>query len=476
MRSVATQLRALLAVIRATPFETATAQGRSNERYRRIVLSTAAGGAARVIAVGVGLATVPLTLGLLGKTQYGVFSAVTALVAWVSLFDLGLLNGLVNRIAEADGRDDHGAARAFFSTAFVALSAIAAGLAAVSLVAVPLVPWSAVFAAGEAVAPRELTWAMGAALLVVIAPLPLSTVRQAYAGYQRSYVPSLFAALGSLLTLLCVVLAVRARAGLPVLVLALGAPTAIAAAANLAYMLGRDLPWLRPALRSVSAPSARRLAATSFPMFLYQAGGLLVNETQAIVLAHTAGLDVVAEYAIVWRIYAMAVSVIAMGTASFVPAFREAHERGDREWLTRSFRRLLALRTAAALATVPVLVLGGNLLLRLWLRRSDVQFGPAVWIAVGALCVTSVWVSVFVDLLTIMDRVWPQVWLVLVQGLVTVALTIVLGARFGVLGALGAILAPAVVISGVFAPRLVKPLLSEAGARSVARPDGPDGR
>lgn len=456
--------RALLSVARGEPFDTATAEGRSNERYRRIVLSAAANALARAGSVVVGLIAIPLALGYLGKQRYGVFATITALVAWVGLFDFGLLNGLLNRVAEAHGHDDRDSARKYFSSALLLLSAISVALLAAAAITVPLVPWREVLASDPSLSDTTLRWSVAAALACVIGAMPLTVVRQVYAGYQKTYVGALFTLGGTAITLIGVVLAVRLRAPMPVLVLLLSGASTIAVAANFVYMLSREMPWLRPSLAAVSRSSITRLVSTSTPMFLFQMGALLVNETQALILAHRAGLGVVTDYSVLWRVYVTVVGLIAMGTGSFVPSFREAFERGDREWLTRSFRRLVALRTVLATCASAALVIGGNLLLRVWLRRSDVQFDLATWGALAGMCIVAAWVSGYMELLNVMDRVWPQVGFVLVQGGMTMALTAALGARHGVLGATLAMLVPGVLVSGTLAPRLARRLLEPASS------------
>jgi O-antigen/teichoic acid export membrane protein len=154
-----------------------------------------------------------------------------------------------------------------------------------------------------------------------------------------------------------------------------------------------------------------------------------------IVLAHVTSLSLVSEYSIIWRLGLTLVSFVGLGTSAFVPAFREAHERGDSGWMKSAFRRMLFLRMSIAVAIALILILGGNTILRVWLHRGDFNFPASLWIAQGVALASGVWVSAFADFLTIMDRIWIQVLLVLINGVTTIGLTIVLAPRFGLLGA-----------------------------------------
>jgi hypothetical protein len=82
-----------------------------------------------------------------------------------------------------------------------------------------------------------------------------------------------------------------------------------------------------------------------------------------------------------------------------------------------------------------VLIFGGNTLLHLWLRRTDFHFSVYLWLAESVAITSAIWVTAFTDFLTIMDRIWIQVALVLVNGVSTVSLTLFLVPRMGLIGA-----------------------------------------
>jgi O-antigen/teichoic acid export membrane protein len=124
----------------------------------------------------------------------------------------------------------------------------------------------------------------------------------------------------------------------------------------------------------------------------------------------------------------------------------------------------MGLAAGACLA----LLAGGNWIIRIWLHRTDFHYEGWIWLALSALVLVAVWASCFFELMTIMDRIWPLVAVVLIQGAITVALTWILGARYGVLGGLLALAFPGVALTGWIVPRMAGSLLS---AGSPERPE-----
>lgn len=464
------RLRLVLRVMRLRPFETETEEGRSLERYRRIVLGTASSIIGRGITTAVSLVSIPLMLGFLGKSQYGFWVAVNALLPWVGLADLGIGTGLVNPIAEAHGRDDHERARAYFSTALFLLSGIGVALLVLGAVTLPFVPWSTVFSVPPTLSPTTVRACVALAFAVTVIGLPLATATQVYVGFQKSYVAVVFPTIGSILSLALLLGVVRTGGSVVAVFAAVGGGTALGAAAGLAFLVLREMPWLRPSFTSISRAAIRRLLATSVPLYLFQFGALLVNQSQQFVLVQRAGLSTVAEYDLLVKVYVMASTLVTFTTSSVGPSFRESWERGEHRWMRRTFWHLVKLRMAMAAGGSALLVLGGDLALRLWLRRTDFQYGRWSWALLAVLIVTAVWASTFAEFLTILDRIWPQIGVVLCQGLATVVLTWVLAGRFGLIGALVAYTAPAVLLSGVLLPRIARGFLSERTAPGATEP------
>lgn len=457
-------LRQIRAVARWTSFDTSTPDGRSDERYRRIVLTTASSMAVRAVGLLAGLVTVPLLLGHLGKEQYGLWTAITSIVTWATLFDLGLSSGLVNLVARAHGREDPVAGREAFATAFVSLVAVAGILAVLLAVTLPLVPWSS-FLGAQGVLPDDVVrWSVAAALGAFLIGLPLGTVPQVYAGYQKTYVVNAFNLLGSILGLAVLVWAVVVGASMPILVLSLAAGGLLASSLALAYAR-EALPWIRVRFTHVSRDALRALTARSIPIFLFQLGALAVNETQVIILARQSGLSTVTDYAVAFRLYAVIASLIQLGTASFVPPLREAHERGDRAWALRAFRNLQVIRMTLAVLGGLGLVVLGNLVLRVWLGRMDMTFGPSVWAPFAVLLLASVWGAAYSEFLWIMDRLWPLVGMVLMNGAITIGMTWWLAPTYGVTGAVVATTVFTVGVASWALPLMARPLL-----RSRAEP------
>ncbi len=441
------RLRKMASLLRLRSFETSTEGGRSLERYRRIALTAASGMAMRVVSSLLGLISVPLVLSYLGKERYGLWATIGAVVAWTSLFDLGLANGLVNLLSAAHGRDDKAEAGRYVSTAFAALLLMAAALSIVFLLGVGIVPWGKVIGARGVADESTIRWSIAASLLLFVVSLPFSVTSQVYAAYQRSYLLNGFVFGSAVLGFTLLLLALRLHVTMPLLILIYGIGGPFSGAVAFFYATRKAMPWLRPRVRGISRRALRSLVSLSLPIFLFQIGALAVNQTQTIMLAHRCDMSVVASYSIAMRVFLLVIGVVHVGTSSFVPALREAYEHGDHDWTRRAFARLLRFRLATTTGAGCAFILLGDTLLRLWLRRNDIAFGRESWAAVALLLVACTWSASYSELLSIMDRLWLNVAAVLFNGTMVLLLTYWLSHRYQVLGALLALGLPSLLVA-----------------------------
>ena len=90
----------------------------------------------------VSLLLLPLTLKYVDSETYGVWLALSSMVGWISFFDIGINNGLRNRLTEAFANADMVTAKQYISTTYAILSIIFIPLMVILLLVLPLLDWN----------------------------------------------------------------------------------------------------------------------------------------------------------------------------------------------------------------------------------------------------------------------------------------------------------------------------------------------
>jgi O-antigen/teichoic acid export membrane protein len=359
-------VRTIIRVIRLRPFDVATEEGRSLERYRRAVLTGITSLLARITTVASALITVPLTIGYLGQDRYGMWLTISSLMAFATVADLGVSFGLQQALSKAHGRDDRDAAMRHVSTA-AALLAITTASGGVILAATYfIVPWARVFnvssvdAIGEA-APAAMAFG-GAFLLNVL----LGLVTRINDGYQDGVVNNVWQTAGSVVSLLALYAGIRAEVGLTGLMLLFIAGPVVANLINGIVLFTYRRPWLRPRRDHVDRRVMRELVATGFWFLVAALAYAAMQLASTLVIAQILGSSDVPEFGVPQRVAAVGILLIALVVNPLWPAYTEALARGDHGWVRRTLRRALVFVLLAGGAFSLAFIAVGGPLVEWW--------------------------------------------------------------------------------------------------------------
>ena len=117
-----------------------TLQQRAQERSNKIIKTAWSGLVAKIVTISVSLLMVPLAVHYLGKEQYGLWVAVSSLVAMLGFMDGGAGNAVINLVAHASGSKVDDLVK-IVSTAFFSLMALALIGCLLFLAVFPLIYW-----------------------------------------------------------------------------------------------------------------------------------------------------------------------------------------------------------------------------------------------------------------------------------------------------------------------------------------------
>lgn len=453
-----------MTLLRLTPFDTSTQEGRARERYRRAALSALVSYGARGLTLITTLVSVPLTLSYLGSERYGMWMTISSIVALLSFTDFGIGNGVLNSVAEAHGQGDRDAAAQYVSSGLVLLVGISLVLAALLGMTYGLVPWARVFNVASPTAVSEAGLATMAFAACFLVNIPLSVPQQVRVAYQESYVNSLFVGAGNLLGLGLVLVAIMEHAGLPVLVLAMAGAPLLTAAAN-AGMLAYTRRDLIPRLGLVRRASAEALFRTGMLFFVLQIAVAVGYASNSIVAAQVIGPDAVSEYTVATKLFLIPTTLVTLAVLPLWPAYREAIVRGDAPWVVHTLRRSLQLVLAIAVPSSIVLVAFGIPLTRYWVgttvRPSFILIlGVGIWTVMGGVG------NALAMILNGAQVIRFQVITASMMASTNIALSILLTQRIGVAGVVwGTIIAYAVCTLlplSLYMPRLLRRIQTRA--------------
>ncbi|HOJ04283.1 MAG TPA: MATE family efflux transporter [Bacteroidota bacterium] len=345
------------------------------------------------LGVGISVLLVPLTLKYLGSVEYGVWLTLTSIISWMYFFDLGLGNGMRNKVAEALARDEREKVRVYVSTSYALIAIITAVLIVVFLLLYTHIDWARILQT-----PAELNADVGVLVLVVytffclqfffglISTLLTADQRPATAGYLST--------IGSALSLLVVyVLSLQQQGSILWMALLFGL-------ANLLPLIGASV-WFfrtryreyRPSMKHVDFSQSRGLLSLGVKFFLLQAAAIIIYSTNNMIITQLFGPHEVTVYGIAFKYLSVVTMVFSIVLTPFWSAFTDAYHRGDHDWINRMMNRLM-WSWCGLFALVAFMVFVSAQVYNVWIG-DDISIPFALTITMGVYVLLNAWNSIF---------------------------------------------------------------------------------
>jgi O-antigen/teichoic acid export membrane protein len=345
------------AILRFRPFDTETEEGRHRERYRRAGLTTLSSILSRVVALAVIFVSMRVALPYLGEARFGVWATISSLTAVLMIFDFGIGNSMVSRVAGLAARSDSAGLRKLIISGLSTLGLIGVplGAALVSLAAYAPLSWLY-----KGAAPVLIDEARGALMLFGVLfglSIPLQAVHRIYAGLQEGYISSCAMGFMGVLSLVALPLMPELHTGIAGLLL-ITYGLQVGSGAILLVALHRRFKLALPRFADFRESNMRDLVASGGLFFLLQLTGVIGWDMDAVLLSALIGPASAATYSVVQRMFMLVTGPLSIANAPLWGGYADAHARGDIRYIRKTLRHSLLLTFLfATLGVAAVLVL-----------------------------------------------------------------------------------------------------------------------
>jgi O-antigen/teichoic acid export membrane protein len=370
----------LLNYFRLRPFDPNSEQGRADERHRKIALTAASAALSKLVSLGTSIISIPLTMHYLGPERFGLWMTINSIVVVLSFADFGIGNGLLNAIAEANGKDDHDAMRRYISSAYVVLGAISVLIILVFQMVYPFLLWEKLFTLKNPVAIEEVGTAVEVFVIIFALNISASIIQRVQLGLQLGFQSNLWQIAAGLLTLIAIILFIQLQLGLPWLVGALvGVPLLVAILNGLVFFLfsRKDL---KPRFLLVTPAATRKIVKTGLLFFMLQITASVAFASDNIIIAKMLGAEAVGHYAVPEKLFSMIPMALGMVLMPLWPAYGEAIGRGDGAWVQKILKKSMILAFGFSTLSAIAIVLSAGYLLELWVGAT---FNPSLALLIG---------------------------------------------------------------------------------------------
>jgi O-antigen/teichoic acid export membrane protein len=350
------------AKLRFRAFDSETEEGRHRERYRRAGLTTLLSMFSRVVALAVIFVSMRIALPYLGESRFGVWATISSLTAVLMIFDFGIGNSMVSRVAGLAAQSDWATLRKLIISGLSVLSLIGVLMGGVLVSLAAYAPLSWLY---KGAAPLLIEEARGTLMLFAVLfglSIPLQAVHRIYAGLQEGYISSCAMGFMGVLSLLALPLIPRLHAGIASLLL-ITYGLQVGSGLILLVALHRRFKLSLPRLTEFRESKVRDLVAGGGLFFVLQVTGVIGWDMDAVLLSALIGPASAATYSVVQRMFMLVTGPLSTVNAPLWGGYADAYARADFRYIRKTLHRSLLLTFLfAAMGVTALLVLRAPIL------------------------------------------------------------------------------------------------------------------
>ncbi|QOJ30195.1 MAG: hypothetical protein HRU80_15460 [Ignavibacteriales bacterium] len=283
---------------------------------------------------------VPLLLNYYDSERYGVWLTLISIVGWFNILDIGLSNGLRNKLTDAIAKDEKELGRKYISTTYALLAIIISIVFIIFNLIFPFLDWQKVLNTTK-ISSHELYWlavvVFGAFCLRFLLQ-PISTI---YIAHQKSSFNNFVQTAGNVLALLLVFLVTKITENANLVVLG----TIVTVIPVIIYLLASVLSFksrfkeISPSGDYVDFKIKKDLLSLGLKFFVVQITAMAIFSTTNFLILQLFGSEEVVRYNIAFKLFSVVIMIYGILLSPIWSAVTDAYSRNDFIWLKVTLRR-----------------------------------------------------------------------------------------------------------------------------------------
>lgn len=293
----------------------------------------------------VGLLTTPAYMNYFKEQEIlGVWFTILSVITWMLNFDMGIGNGLRNKLVEElTLGNEKSAIKKLVSSAYIFLILVSLFVGTFVLFGIRYVDWNSFFGLDKALLQeKELQFAVGIVMLSILLQLVLRLVTSIEFALQKSYVANLLLFITNTLILVYVLIANATNNNNNIIALAIAYLLAVnlpLAVATVSLFCGQ-MKYARPNVKFFDISCAIDTLKLGGLFLFIQLEAMLINNSSTILITKLCGPASVVEYNIYCKVFSMVNTFYALVTIPIWSAVTKAMAKQDYVWIKKTLRVL----------------------------------------------------------------------------------------------------------------------------------------
>ncbi|MBN2172725.1 MAG: MATE family efflux transporter [Bacteroidales bacterium] len=362
----------------------------------------------RIVSILTSFILVPLSLKYIGKEEYGIWLTISSVVAWFAYFDLGMGNGLRNKLAECFTNKEYDKAQNMISTAYIILGAIFGSLILVFFVVNPFVDWQAIFNTGEQVS-SELRAVLTVVTVSFFIQSVLKIIGIIVIADQKPAINNSFLPLANILSLVFIFILVRTtQPSLLFFSAILSASPVLIYLTGTIFLFARKYRNLIPTLNGYRKKYLKDITGLGIQFLIVQMAAIVIFTTDNMIITQVLGPAEVTPYNIAFKYFSIITIMFGIINQPLWSAYTQAYVKNDLKWIRSVNNKIVKAWMFMFILAVLMLFIAEPFY-RFWVG-SAIVIDFKLSLFMGIFVLIGSWNNIFVNLINATSKIRFQLY------------------------------------------------------------------
>lgn len=346
----------------------------------------------KIFSVAITFLSVRYVLQNLGNEKYGIWAVLISIMQWIALFDIGIGNGLKNKLAESLANDNKKDALEFVSTAYILMGGVAIILILISTPAIFFIKWSNIFNSNILVQ-KDYIILMGLFTYAIIIYFVLALINNVLISLQRSSLGGLMPLMANGSFLFFMLLFSNILKGNIILILSFYVVCLLFSGIIMNFIVFKKYIFLKPSIKSFKIDKIKSILNIGINFFIIQLAGIIIFSTDNIIISQVLGPQFVTKYSITLSFFNYLSAFTTIIMSPFWSSYTEAYTKQDFVWMQRVIKKMILLITPIACIAI-FMVIFFNYITKVWLGK-DLGVSMSFIIIVACYVLIMIWNNIY---------------------------------------------------------------------------------
>jgi len=389
---------------------------------------------ARAVNMTSNLLVISLLARRLTKDSFGLWSVLSSFVIFSGGFDLGLGQGLKNKLASLSATSSVETIKEerdyYFSVLYILFFVASCGILA-GIVFCHFINWPYLLNIQDQKINAIIAPLMATIIAFLFINLPLSLNISGFLAYQESHLRGILDILQSLLLLLVISITTYLFSFPTIIISYYFSFTLSAIIATIFFLKRRkwSIIWL-PIKYQIN--KVKPIFGISIHFWFLGLSAILIFATDPIIVSRVAGLAETGDFSVIQKLFTLLIAIHFTILTPLWSAYTQAAEGNDWKWIIKSLYNSIFITLALFSVGGLCIILIYKFIFKIWIGKDIENTRLVMAMAFWALMYS--WINCFSVFLNGINKIRFQTYLIITSAILNIPISLMLGYRYGSIG------------------------------------------